>query len=61
MKSLEVIHKQLIHTQVLLIESIKQADTTELTPETVRISRRSYLLEQAVTVMRWMEDFDPQG
>jgi len=61
MKSLEVIHKQLIHTQVLLIESIKQAATTELTPETVRISRRSYLLEQAVTVMRWMEDFDPQG
>jgi len=29
MKSLEVIHKQLIHTQVLLIEAIKLADNTE--------------------------------
>jgi hypothetical protein len=45
----------------LLIESIKIGETTEPIPETQRQARRSYLLEQAVTVMRWMEDFDPQN
>lgn len=61
MKALEVIHKQLQHTQVLLIEAIRLTDITEWQNETHRSSKRVYLLEQAATVMRWMEDFDPSG
>lgn len=44
-----------------MIECIKQQSTEKKQSEASKSQKQVYLLEQAQTVMQWMQDFDPQN
>ena len=51
MRDVDIMHKQMTHVAVLLIEIFKLLEEKKAA---------KYLLEQAVTVCRWVHEFDPQ-
>lgn len=65
MKCLDIIHKQITHMIVLDIEMIKlnmnQMSLISDSEKTKHHKSLMYILQQAVNVCRWVNDFDPQN
>lgn len=63
MKGLDIIHKQITHIVVLVIEMIKlsmtQMSLSSDSDKTKHHKSLMYTLQQAVNVCRWINDFDP--
>lgn len=58
-KAIAILHKQLVHAFVLLIEFGKLTLTSTKETEMSKQSRRNYLLEQSIHVLQWAQEFDP--
>lgn len=65
LKGLDIIHKQITHMIVLVIEMIKlsmtQMSLATDSDKTRHHKALMYTLQQAVNVCRWINDFDPQN
>jgi hypothetical protein len=65
MKGLDILHKQVTHMIVLVIEMIKsgmtQMSITCDSEKSRHHKNQMYLLQQAVSVCRWVNEFDPQN
>ena len=59
MYSVDIMHRQLIHVSVLLMEiSRLQLNEKKETAAALR-AKRMYTLEQIVIVVNWIQEFDP--
>ena len=61
MKCLDIMHRQVTHMVVLIIEILKQGIVTKTESETTRQQRYKFLLQQACSVAKWVNEFDPQN
>lgn len=50
MRAVDILHKQLTHVVVLMIELIKTSMTNQMESETSRQSKRMFVLSQAIKV-----------
>ena len=61
MRALDIMHRQMTHLSVLLLEVQKQM-LNEQNETTAQLkSRRMFTLEQMVNVTNWIHDFNPQN
>ena len=59
MRALDIMHRQMTHLSVLLLEVQKQM-LNEQNETTAQLkSRRMFTLEQMVNVTNWIHDFNP--
>ena len=65
MKGLDIVHKQVTHMIVLVVELIKSCMNSlsvhNDSDKTKHHKNLMYILQQAVNVCRWINDFDPQN
>lgn len=61
MTSIDIVHKQIIHLGVLLIELIKQGIKFKSENKIEREQKQKLLLSQATSVLGWAHKFDPQN
>ena len=65
MKGLDIVHKQVTHAVVLIIELIKlninQMSLQSDSEKSKHHKSMMYILQQAVNVCRWVNEFDPQN
>lgn len=61
MKALDIIHKQIAHISVVIIELIKGLISDKNETEVARQKKRNFLLNTAVKVCQWVNNFDPQN
>jgi DNA polymerase family B len=65
MKGLDIVHKQVTHMIVLVVELIKSCMNAlsihNDSDKTKHHKNLMYILQQAVNVCRWINDFDPQN
>jgi len=59
MKTIDIIHRQLVHLNVLFVELIKQGIEVKNESKTERQQRAKFLLQQAISVLDWINEFDP--
>jgi len=63
MKGIDIMHKQVTHMIVLLVELIKSVMNTlsihNDSDKTKNHKNLLYILQQAVNVCRWINEFDP--
>ena len=63
MKGLDIVHKQVTHLVVLIVELIKSCMNSlsiyNDSDKTKHHKNLMYILQQAVNVCRWINDFDP--
>lgn len=63
MKGLDIVHKQVTHMIVLVVELIKSSMNSlsihNDSDKTKHHKNLMYILQQAVHVCRWINDFDP--
>ena len=59
LKAIELLHKQVMHVVVLLIEVIKTMIPNAQENEKVREKKKLYNLQSAVSVCKWALRFDP--
>lgn len=60
-KGVDILHKQTLHTIVLLIEFAKLSLNSQRETQAQLQQRRNYLLEQTVNCLAWAQQFDPKG
>lgn len=60
MKAIDIIHKQVTHTVVLLIEVVKQLENEKIDSVSLRQNKRIYLMQQLVNVLSWIQELNPQ-
>ena len=58
MKDVDIMHQQIVHMMVLLVEHLKTSLSSA--SKKARAGARQFLLSQAVRVCRWVHAFDPQ-
>ncbi len=65
MKAMDIIHKQITHMIVLMIEIVKGSmnalSIANDSDKTKHHKNLMYLLSQTVNVCRWINEFDPQN
>ena len=61
MKAIDILHRQNNLILVLIIEIIKQLLNESNDSVAAIKSKRKYILEQAINVNRWTQEFDPQN
>ena len=61
MRCVDIQHKQLCHLIVLFVEAIKTLIRTQKESESENQTKRMYVLNQSVKVMKWINLFDPQN
>ena len=61
MKGLDILHKQITHIIVLMIEQSKIALSTSLETEKQKQQKKHFILKSAVHVCQWINKFDPQN
>ena len=61
MKSIDIIHKQLMNMSTVLLELIKQGITNKLQTDTERQQKQKFLLQQQGHLMEWITGHDPQN
>jgi len=65
MKALDIVHKQITHMIVLVIEMVKgQMNALSIVNDSDKTKHHKnlmFLLSQAVNVCRWVNEFDPQN
>ena len=61
MKSIDIMHRQVTHMSVLIIEILRQGIVTKTESETTKQQRQKFLLQQGCSVARWIAEFDPQN
>jgi len=61
MKAIDVIHKQIRHLIVMLMENFRvQVETENLTTQT-KINRMNIVLQQSLLLAKWITKFDPEN
>ena len=60
MKAIDIIHKQLTHTVVLLIEILKSLINETIDTPAVRQGKRMQVMDHLINVLNWIHDFEPQ-
>ena len=61
MKSIDIIHKQMMNMSTVLLELIKQGITNKLQTDTERQQKQKFLLQQQGHLMEWITGHDPQN
>ena len=61
MKAIDILHRQNNLILVVVIEMIKQLLNESNDSVAAIKSKRKYILEQAINVNRWTQEFDPQN
>lgn len=61
MKTIDVLHRQLVHLNVLFVEQIKQGIEVKNESKPEKQARAKFLLHQAISVLNWINEFDPQN
>jgi hypothetical protein len=61
MKAIDIMHKQLTQTVVLIIELVKCLLDESGESSSVKQGKRMYLLEYFQNVLKWVHDFEPEA
>ena len=61
MKSIDIMHKQLLQQSTVLLEVIKNTITTKHETETEKQQKQRFLLQQQAHILDWIARFDPQN
>lgn len=61
MKAIDILHKQLLHTIVLLIEQVKHTMSESADSAATKQARQMHLFENLTYVLHWVQKFNPEG
>ena len=61
MRAIDIMHRQISHVSILLLEVQKQLVNEQNETNASLKQRRLFALEQIVNVMNWINDFNPQN
>ena len=61
MRSIDIMHKQITHMIVLLIEHVKTSLTQQKESQVSVQAKRMFILQSAMKVMTWVHGFNPQN
>ena len=61
MRSIDILHKQVTHLVVLLVEHVKTSLTQQKESQVSIQSKRMFILQSAMKVMTWAHGFNPQN
>ena len=59
MRSIDILHKQITHIIVLLIEFLKTNVSNQKESHVVIQNKRMFILQNAMRVIHWVDKFDP--
>ena len=61
MKAIDILHRQLSHVIILLLETTKQLINDQNETQASKRTKRMFIMEQIINVSNWIQDFDPQN
>ena len=61
MKSVDIVHKQIKHLVVILVEIMRLSVTAQSETKQSKLNKKMYLLQQSISIGQWINEFDPEN
>ena len=61
MKAIDILHRQVSHVIILLLETTKQLINDQNETQAAKRTKRMFIMEQIINVSNWIQDFNPQN